>query len=173
MIKRLLIFSLVAIAAVSSMAQGRSIHPDDRALWVINGLVMDTTSIAKGEFVPDSVEPWLKRYYPLIKLDDIKEIRLMRSGDIAPTACYANGKIILITTHEDSGLRDLELNGVYTSKRKRIGLEVLSNKTVSKHTIEKTWKIKHIQSIQIHPEGKTVLDRKGHPHTIYLSITTY
>ena len=83
-----------------------------------------------------------------------------------------DGIIILITTRENSGLRDLELNGVYTTKRKRIGLAELSCKTGLERVIEKKWRIKSIQSIQIHPEGKTVVDRKGRSHTIYLSITT-
>ena len=83
-----------------------------------------------------------------------------------------NVGIIVITTRKDSGLRDLELNGVYTTKRKRIGLAELSCKTYLNDAIEKRWKIKHIKSIQIHPEGKTVVDRKGSPHTVFVSIET-
>ena len=166
--KRLLIISLLSILAVCSMAQGRS-----EPLWVIDGLVMDTTTGAHGEFVTDSIEPWLERYFPLIKTDDIKEIRLLRASDEIQIYCVnPNVGIIVITTRKDSGLRDLELNGVYTTKRKRIGLAELSCKTYLDRTIEKKWKIKHIESIQIHPEGKTVVDRKGRSHTIYLSITT-
>lgn len=165
--KRLLIISLVSFFAVCSMAQGRS-----EPLWVIDGLVMDTTTGAHGEFVTDSIEPWLERYFPLIRMDDIKEIKLLRNRDISIGCGNPDGIIILITTRENSGLRDLELNGVYTTKRKRIGLAELSCKTDLDRTIEKKWKIKHIQSIQIHPEGKTVVDRKGRSHTIYISITT-
>ena len=172
MMKRLAISMLAAVATFCSMAQGRSLNPEDKVLWVIDGLVMDTLTVAHGEFVTDSIEPWLKRYYPLIKMDDIKEVRLLRSGDIMPTTCYSNGKQIVITTRKDSGLRDLELNGVYTTKRKRIGLAELSCKTYLNDAIEKRWKIKNIKSIQIHPEGKTVLDGKGQPHTVHVSITT-
>ena len=121
----------------------------------------------------DSIEPWLERYFPLIKTDDIKEIRLLRASDEIQIYCVnPNVGIIVITTRKDSGLRDLELNGVYTTKRKRIGLAELSDKTDLDRTIEKKWKIKHIESIQIHPEGKTVVDRKGRSHTVFISIET-
>lgn len=79
---------LAAAATFCSMAQGRSLNPKDKALWVIDGLVMDTLTVAHGEFVTDSIEPWLERYFPLIKMDDIKEVRLLRSGDVMPTTCY-------------------------------------------------------------------------------------
>ncbi len=117
--KRLLIISLVAIAAVCSMAQRRSIHPKDEAIWIIDGLVMDTTTVVQGEFVPDSIEPWLKRYYPLIKMDDIEEIRLLRAIDVMPSACNSHSKLIIITTQKDSGIRDLELNGVYNHQKEK------------------------------------------------------
>ncbi|MBR5171048.1 MAG: hypothetical protein IKW85_10845 [Muribaculaceae bacterium] len=87
---------------------------------------MDTNTVASGEITTDSIEPLLERDFPLIKMDDIKEIRMLRNRDI-PIGCgNPDGQIIIITTREDSGLRDLELNGVYTTKRKRIGLAVLS-----------------------------------------------
>lgn len=134
---------------------------------------MDTTTVTRGEIVTDSIEPWLERYFPLIKTDDIKEIRLLRASDEIQIYCVnPNVGIIVITTRKDSGLRDLELNGVYTTKRKRIGLAELSFKTYLNDAIEKRWKIKHIKSIQIHPEGKTVVDRKGSPHTVFVSIET-
>ena len=159
----------MSILAVCSMAQGRSVGP----LWVIDGLVMDTTTVTRGEIVTDSIEPWLERYFPLIKTDDIKEIRLLRASDEIQIYCVnPNVGIIVITTRKDSGLRDLELNGVYTTKRKRIGLAELSCKTYLNDAIEKRWKIKHIKSIQIHPEGKTVVDRKGRSHTVFISIET-
>jgi len=172
MMKRLLIILLVTITAVCSMAQGSYVHPNDEALWVIDGLVMDTTTVVQGEFVPDSIEPWLERYFPLIKIDDIEEIRLLRAINAMPSACNGLVKLILITTKKDSGIRDLELNGAYTTKRKRIGLAELSCKTYLDRTIEKKWKIKSIQSVQIHPEGKTIVDRKGRHHTVYITITT-
>jgi len=134
---------------------------------------MDTTTVTRGEIVTDSIEPWLERYFPLIKTDDIKEIRLLRASDEIQIYCVnPNVGIIVITTRKDSGLRDLELNGVYTTKRKRIGLAELSCKTYLNDAIEKRWKIKHIKSIQIHPEGKTVVDRKGRSHTVFISIET-
>jgi len=168
MMKQLLIISLMAIVAVYSRAQGAS---EEEALWIIDGLVMDTTTVVQGE-VPDSIEPWLERYFPLIKIDDIEEIRLLRAIDAMPSACNGLVKLILITTKKDSGIRDLELNGAYTTKRKRIGLAELSCKTYLDRTIEKKWKIKSIQSVQIHPEGKTIVDRKGRHHTVYITITT-
>ena len=164
--KRLLFFLIASILAVCSMAQEHSV------LWVIDGLVMDTTTVASGEIATDSIEPWLERYFPLIKTDDIKEIRLLRASEIQIYCVNPNVGIIVITTRKDSGLRDLELNGVYTTKRKRIGLAELSYKTGLDRTIEKKWKIKHIKSIQIHPEGKTVVDRKGRSHTVFISIET-
>ena len=144
---------MAAVATFCSMAQGRSLDPEDKALWVIDGLVMDTTTVTRGEIVTDSIEPWLERYFPLIKTDDIKEIRLLRASDEIQIYC-------------------VELNGVYTTKRKRIGLAELSCKTYLNDAIEKRWKIKHNKSIQIHPEGKTVVDRKGSPHTVFVSIET-
>ena len=164
--KRLLFFLIASILAVCSMAQEHSV------LWVIDGLVMDTTTVASGEIATDSIEPWLERYFPLIKVDDIKEIRLLRASEIQIYCVNRNVRIIVITTRKDSGLRDLELNGIYTTKRKRIGLAELSCKTGLDRTIEKKWKIKHIKSIQIHPEGKTVVDRKGRSHTVFISIET-
>ena len=104
--------------------------------------------------------------------DDIKEIKLLKNSD-TPIGCHNYyGGVIVITTRKDSGLRDLELNGVYTTKRKRIGLAELSCKTYLNDAIEKRWKIKNIKSIQIHPEGKTVVDRKGRSHTVFISIET-
>ena len=170
--KRILIVSIVSFLAVCSMAQEPSVLPVNQPLWVIDGLVMDTTTVTRGEIVTDSIEPWLERYFPLIRMDDIKEIKLLRNRDI-PIGCgNPNGIIILITTRGDSGFRDLELNGVYTTKRKRIGLAELSCKTYLNDAIEKRWKIKNIKSIQIHPEGKTVVDRKGRSHTVFISIET-
>ena len=168
------------------MAQEPSVLPVNQPLWVIDRLVMDTTTVTRGEIVTDSIEPWLERYFPLIKTDepwleryfpliktdDIKEIRLLRASDEIQIYCGNDNGIIVITTRKDSGLRDLELNGVYTTKRKRIGLAELSCKTYLNDAIEKKWKIKHIESIQIHPEGKTVVDRKGRSHTVFISIET-
>ena len=170
--KRILIVSIVSFLAVCSMAQEPSVLPINQPLWVIDGLVMDTTTVTRGEIVTDSIEPWLERYFPLIKTDDIKEIRLLRASDEIQIYCGNDNGIIVITTRKDSGLRDLELNGVYTTKRKRIGLAELSCKTYLNDAIEKRWKIKHIKSIQIHPEGKTVVDRKGRSHTVFISIET-
>ena len=170
--KRLLFILIVSILAVCSMAQEPSVLPVNQPLWVIDGLVMDTTTVTSGEIVTDSIEPWLERYFPLIKTDDIKEIRLLRASEIQIYCVNRNVRIIVITTRKDSGLRDLELNGVYMTKRKRIGLAELSCKTGLDRTIEKKWKIKHIKSIQIHPEGKTVVDRKGRSHTVFISIET-
>ena len=171
--KRLLITSIVSFLAVCSMAQEPSVLPVNQPLWVIDRLVMDTTTVTRGEIVTDSIQPWLERYFPLIKTDDIKEIRLLRASDEIQIYCAnPNVGIIVITTRKDSGLRDLELNGVYTTKRKRIGLAELSCKTYLNDAIEKRWKIKHIESIQIHPEGKTVVDRKGRSHTVFISIET-
>ena len=163
---------MAAVATFCSMAQGRSLDPEDKALWVIDRLVMDTATVTRGEIVTDSIEPWLERYFPLIKTDDIKEIRLLRASDEIQIYCGNDNGIIVITTRKDSGLRDLELNGVYTTKRKRIGLAELSCKTGLERVIEKKWRIKSIQSIQIHPEGKTVVDRKGRSHTVFISIET-
>ena len=156
------------------MAQEPSVLPVNQPLWVIDGLVMDTTTVTRGEIVTDSIEPWLERYFPLIRMDDIKEIRLLRvrASEIQIYCGNDNVGIIVITTRKDSGLRDLELNGVYTTKRKRIGLAELSCKTYRNDAIEKRWKIKNIKSIQIHPEGKTVVDRKGRSHTVFISIET-
>jgi hypothetical protein len=156
------------------MAQEPSVLPVNQPLWVIDGLVMDTTTVTRGEIVTDSIEPWLERYFPLIRMDDIKEIRLLRvrASEIQIYCVNDNVGIIVITTRKDSGLRDLELNGVYTTKRKRIGLAELSCKTYLNDAIEKRWKIKNIKSIQIHPEGKTVVDRKGRSHTVFISIET-
>ena len=172
--KCLLITSIVSFLAVCSMAQEPSVLPVNQPLWVIDGLVMDTTTVTRGEIVTDSIEPWLERYFPLIKTDDIKEIRLLRvrASEIQIYCGNDNVGIIIITTRKDSGLRDLELNGVYTTKRKRIGLAELSCKTYLNDAIEKRWKIKNIKSIQIHPEGKTVVDRKGRSHTVFISIET-
>ena len=170
--KRLLIILIVSFLAVCSMAQERSAHHDGQVLWVIDRIVMDTNTVAHGKFVTDSIELWIERYFPLIKMDDIKEIQLLRNSDI-PIGCgNRDGIIIVITTRKDSGLRALELNGVYTTKRKRIGLAELSCKTGLERVIEKKWRIKSIQSIQIHPEGKTVVDRKGRSHTVFISIET-
>ncbi len=170
--KRILIVSIVSFLAVCSMAQEPSVLPVNQPLWVIDGLVMDTTTVTRGEIVTDSIEPWLERYFPLIRMDDIKEIRLLRASDVIQIYCGNDNGIIVITTRKDSGLRDLELNGVYTTKRKRIGLAELSCKTYLNDAIEKRWKIKNIKSIQIHPEGKTVVDRKGRSHTVFISIET-
>jgi len=76
------------------MAQEHSV------LWVIDGLVMDTTTAASGEIATNSIKPWLERYFPLIKVDAIKEIRLLRSSDIAIGIghCNPDDKIIIITT---------------------------------------------------------------------------
>ena len=164
----------MAILAVCSMAQGPSVYYNGEVFWVIDGLVMDdnTTMMLRGEFATDSIEPWLERYFPLIKTDDIKKIQLLKNSDIRIGCRNYYGGVIVITTREDSGLRDLELNGVYTTKRKRIGLAELSCKTYLNDAIEKRWKIKNIKSIQIHPEGKTVVDRKGRSHTVFISIET-
>ena len=53
--KRLLIILLVSILAVCSMAQGPSVHHNSQVLWVIDGLVMDTTTMTRGEFDIDSI----------------------------------------------------------------------------------------------------------------------
>jgi hypothetical protein len=167
-----------AIIAISVLAQGQDTKAQNpfyrtpQVLWVIDGLMMDTATVVSDDFVEDSIQPWLERYFPIIKLDDIKEIQWWKASDALPFACNANGYIIVITTHEDRGVKEFELNGIYTTKRKRIGLADLADENYLKSTIEKKWKIKQIKSIQIHPDGKTVLDKKGKPHKVYLSIET-
>ena len=182
---RLVTILLSAIVAISVLAQGQDTKAQNpfyrtpKVLWVIDGLIMDTATVVSDDFVEDYVEDsiqlWLERYFPIIKLDDIKEIQTLNpseghSGSII--CCYANGYWILIKTHEESGVKELELNGIYTTKRKRIGLADLADENYLKSTIEKKWKIKQIKSIQIHPNGKTVHDKKGKPHQVYLSIET-
>ena len=160
--------SIMSILAVCSMAQGRSVGP----LWIIDGIVMDTTTVARWEFVTDSIDTWVESNFPLIKMDDIKEIQVLHNSE-NPIGCgNPDGYLILITTRKDSGLRDLELNSVYMTKRKRISLAELSCKTYLNDAIEKRWKIKNIKSIQIHPEGKAVVDHKGRSHTVFVSIET-
>lgn len=181
---RRLTILLSAIVAISVLAQGQDtgaqnpFNHSKKVIWVIDGLLMDlnTTIVVSDDFVEDfvedSIQPWMERYFPIIKLDDIKEIHNLTS-EITKVGCRHNyDYIILIKTHEDSGIKDLELNGIYTTKRKRIGLADLANESYLKSTIEKKWKIKHIKSIQIHPHGKTILDKKGKPHQIRLSIET-
>ena len=177
---RLLTILLSAIVAISVLAQGQDTwvqnplnHPK-KVLWVIDGLPMDTVTVASNDFVEDSIQPWIERYFPIIKLDDVKEIRNL-TYDMVRIGCrHVWDYLIVIKTHEDSGIKDLELNGIYTTKRKRIGLAYLADddENYLKSTIEKKWKIKQIKSIQIHPDGKTVLDKKGKPHQIRLSIET-
>lgn len=182
---RLVTILLSAIVAISVLAQGQDTKaqnpfyrtPTPIVLWVIDGLEMDTATVVSDDFVEDYVEDsiqlWLERYFPIIKLDDIKEIQRWKIADAMPFACHPNdGYIIVIKTLEDSGIKELELNGIYTTKRKRIGLAYLADEFYLKSAIEKKWKIKQIKSIQIHPDGKTVLDKKGKPHQVYLSIET-
>ena len=182
---RLVTILLSAFIAISFFAQGQDTkakNPFYRApkvTWVIDGLMMEPAIVVSDDFVEDfvedSIQPWLERYFPIIKLDDIKEIQTLNSSeghDGSIICCYANGYWILIKTHEESGVKELELNGIYTTKRKRIGLADLADENYLKSTIEKKWKIKQIKSIQIHPDGKTVLDKKGKPHKVYLSIET-
>jgi len=185
---RLVTILLSAIVAISVLAQGQDTkakNPFYRApkvTWVIDGLIMDTATVVSDDFVEDYVEDsiqlWLERYFPIIKLDDIKEIQTLNSSeghDGSIICCYANGYWILIRTHEESGVKEFELNGIYTTRKKRIGLAYLADESCLKYlksTIEKKWKIKQIKSIQIHPDGKTVLDKKGKPHKVYLSIET-
>ena len=162
---RLVTILLSAFIAISFFAQGQDtktknpFYRTPKVTWVIDGLMMEPAIVVSDDFVEDfvedSIQPWLERYFPIIKLDDIKEIQTLDAYE-ALGFCYANGYIILIKTHEESGVKELELNGIYTTKRKRIGLADL----------------KQIKSIQIHPDGKTVLDKKGKPHKVYLSIET-
>lgn len=180
---RLVTILLSAIIAICFLAQGqdtKAMNPSYRTpkvTWVIDGLMMDTAIVVSDDFVEnvveDSIQPWLERYFPIIKLDDIKEIQTLNALEaIIGPCCYANCYIIIIRTHEERGVKELELNGIYTTKRKRIGLAYLADEFYLKSTIEKKWKIKQIKSIQIHPDGKTVLDKKGKPHKVYLSIET-
>ena len=178
---RLVTILLSAIIAISFLAQGQDtktknpFYRTPKVTWVIDGLMMEPAIVVSDDFVEDfvedSIQPWLERYFPIVKLDDIKEIQTLDAYE-ALGFCYANGYIILIKTHEESGVKELELNGIYTTKRKRIGLADLADENYLKSTIEKKWKIKQIKSIQIHPDGKTVLDKKGKPHKVYLSIET-
>ena len=178
---RLVTILLSAFIAISFFAQGQDtktknpFYRTPKVTWVIDGLMMEPAIVVSDDFVEDfvedSIQPWLERYFPIIKLDDIKEIQTLDAYE-ATGFCHANGYIILIKTHEESGVKELELNGIYTTKRKRIGLADLADENYLKSTIEKKWKIKQIKSIQIHPDGKTVLDKKGKPHQVYLSIET-
>ena len=175
---RLVTILLSAFIAISVLAQGQDTkvqnplnHPK-KVLWVIDGYPMDTLTVTSNDFVEDSIQPWIERYFPIIKLDDIKEIHNFTSEMIKIGCRHAFDYLIVIRTHEESGVKELELNGIYTTKRKRIGLAYLADEFYLKSTIEKKWKIKQIKSIQIHPDGKTVLDKKGKPHKVYLSIET-
>ena len=89
--------------------------------------------------------------------------------------CYGTITIIIaIKTRKACWIRDLELNGTFITKKKRIPLGDFLNEVYLRKSIEKYWKIKQdqITSIQIYPEGKTVFDKKGKPHQIRLSIET-
>ena len=180
---RLVTILLSAFIAISFFAQGQDtktknpFYRTPKVTWVIDGLMMEPAIVVSDDFVEDfvedSIQPWLERYFPIIKLDDIKEIQTLNALEaIIGPCCYANCYIIIIRTHEERGVKELELNGIYTTKRKRIGLADLADENYLKSTIEKKWKIKQIKSIQIHPDGKTVLDKKGKPHKVYLSIET-
>ena len=181
---RLVTILLSAFSAISFFAHGQDtktknpFNHSKKVIWVIDGLLMDlnTTIVVSDDFVEDfvedSIQPWIERYFPIIKLDDIKEIHNLTSETIKVGCRHNYDYFIVIKTHENSGIKDLELNGIYTTKRKRIGLADLANESYLKSTIEKKWKIKQIKSIQIHPDGKTVLDKKGKPHQVYLSVET-
>ena len=71
---RLLTILLSAIVAISVLAQGQDTrvqnplnHPK-KVLWVIDGLPMDTLTVASNDFVEDSIQPWIERYFPIIKI---------------------------------------------------------------------------------------------------------
>jgi hypothetical protein len=53
---------------------------------------------------------------------------------------------------------------------KGLTLHQIKGSFEDKQFIEKEWKVKQIKSLQIHPDGKSILDKKGKPHQICLSI---
>ena len=81
-----------------------------------------------------------------------------------PNSCYDSDRntLIVIQTNKKNWIRDFELNGVYTTKKKKIPLGYFASKTELdlKQFIEKEWKVKQIKSLQIHPDGKSILDKK-------------
>ena len=176
--KRLVTILLSAIIAISVLAQeqeAKAQNPSNctkKVLWVIDGLPMDIVTVVSDELVADSIQPWLERYFPIIKLDDIKEVQILKASDTVSHVCYSNGYTIVIKTHENSGIKELELNGIYTTRGKRIGLADLASEKFLERVIEKKWKIKQIKTIQIHPDGKTVFDKKGKHHDVLISIET-
>lgn len=109
--KRLVTILLSAIIAISVLAQvqeTRAQNPSNcsqKVLWVIDGLAMDTITVASDELVADSIQPWLERYFPIIKFDDINEVQMLKASDTMSYTCFSNDYIILIKTHENSGIK--------------------------------------------------------------------
>lgn len=165
---------LSVIIAISSMlAQGKepSKQEINEVLWVIDGVPEDIIIPEPFDSIEGNISFYLQRYYPIIQKCCIKEIQ----QTIMHPFCYGTiTRIFCIKTRKACWIHDLELNGIFTAKRKRIPLGDFLNEVFLRKSIEKYWKIKQdqITSIQIHPEGKTVLDKKGKPHQVYISIET-
>ena len=166
---------ICAIFALCTLAHGQNTEHMTQSLWVIDGVMVDfTIPINDDEFFADSIETYLNRHFPIIKPDDVKEIRIRTTVECTDILCINEAPVIVINTREDRWIQDLELNGIYT-KKKKIALGDFAGLTNRKYLdkwLEKIWKIKNIKSIQFHPDGKTVLDKKGRPHQVRLSIVT-
>lgn len=145
-------------------------------LWVIDGIAADMYDPLLSDdidIICDSIPTMLQHYYPIFQQDCIKCFKTIMS---IPNSCYDSDRntLIVIQTNKKNWIRDFELNDVYTTKKKKIPLGYFASKTELdlKQFIEKEWKVKQIKSLQIHPDGKSILDKKGKPHQICLSIET-
>ena len=143
-------------------------------LWVIDGIPAEIfLPMSSDDIIFDSIPTLLRRDYPIFPQGCIKSFKRIMS---IPNLCYDSdiNTLIVIQTNKKYWIHDFELNGVYTSKKKKISLGYFASKTELdlKQFIEKEWKVKQIKTIQIHPEGKRVLDKKGKSHQIRLSIET-
>ena len=142
-------------------------------LWAIDGIPAEIfLPMSSDDIIFDSIPTLLQRDYPIFPQGCIKCFKRIMS---VPNLCYGDiNTLIVIQTNKKYWIHDFELNGVYTSKRKKVPLGYFTSKTelYLKQFIEKEWKVKQIKSLQIHPDGKSILDKKGKPHQICLSIET-
>jgi hypothetical protein len=175
MMKHLLLVIVGSLVALGSLAQGQEQAKNDSTsvMWVIDGIILEPDiPVTASDLIEDSIPSLLQTQFPILKLLDIQDIHVI---DDFPRLCNTKiDHIVTITTRDGSGIKDLELNGVYTTKKKKIPLGCFVNEGWILRLIEKDWKIKadRITDLQFHPDGKIVLDKKGRPHQIFITITT-
>ena len=144
------------------------------AFLIVDGLpcaFYKTNPFPQNDSIPISADDF-EKLCPLLNAHTIDSLSVSDYPGYIPL-------VLEVKTKEDCWIDSFLLNGVFTTRAKKIelGLFVSFNSTNPyyhsfRHLLCKKWKLKNIRSISFCPNGIEVYDKKQQLHTVYVKIET-